>query len=124
MMIRSSMTNGKVVSQYTGSPSCAFRVEIACFNDRGTFVPEGIVSRAGDVAAGAAEPEADPDAGGCSAAVCGAVVCVEEVAGVCAIAHVAIKKAPATRVHMNVTSLGYFSGFEPVNSDAATRAPG
>ena len=44
MMIRSSTTNGNVVSQYTGSPSFAVLVEMACFNASGTLVPEGMAS--------------------------------------------------------------------------------
>jgi hypothetical protein len=37
-------TNGKAVSAYTGSPSLAVFVEIACFSDSGTLVPAGMVS--------------------------------------------------------------------------------
>src|SRR5271157_5474217 len=41
---RSLTTNGKAVSAYTGSPSLAVFVEIACFSDSGTLVPAGMVS--------------------------------------------------------------------------------
>jgi hypothetical protein len=37
-------TNGKDVSAYTGSPSLAVFVEIACFRVSGTLVPAGIAS--------------------------------------------------------------------------------
>src|SRR5690348_12704129 len=47
MMILLSRITGKVVSAYTGSPSFAVFVEIACFNESATFVPAGITVVAG-----------------------------------------------------------------------------
>src|ERR1019366_7412546 len=41
---RSLTTYGKAVSAYTGSPSLAVFVEIACFSDSGILAPAGMVS--------------------------------------------------------------------------------
>jgi hypothetical protein len=60
------------------------------------------------VAPEAAGLDAPLDADACVAAACGAAVCVEEDAGVCAIAHPVIRRAPATRVHIHVTSFGMY----------------
>src|SRR5258706_7063364 len=121
--MRSSTTNGNVVSQYTGSPSFAFRVEIACFNANGTFVPEGIVSLDETLAGGTiADVAAGPDVA--AAAARSVAVWVEDEACVCAIAHPAIRRAPNTRVHMDVHLIEMISRFGPVNSDAITRAAG
>src|SRR5581483_3721439 len=49
--MRPSCTTGKVVSQYTASPSFALLVEMACFSESGTFVPEGITVSTGRAAA-------------------------------------------------------------------------
>src|ERR1019366_3277021 len=64
---RSLTTNGNAVSAYTGSPSLAVLVEIACFSDSGTLVPAGMISVAfPDSAEGAAGVGADDD---CAAAI-------------------------------------------------------
>ena len=58
--MRSFTTKGNAVEAYTGSPSRAFLVEIACARDNGIFVPAGITatfgsgSSASDAPAGAA----------------------------------------------------------------------
>src|SRR5256714_15694956 len=62
--MRSFVTNGKAVSAYTGSPSRAFLVEIACLSVSGPFVPAGITMACGSLAAGA-----------CSAVIAGACAC-------------------------------------------------
>jgi hypothetical protein len=60
-------TNGKAVSAYTGSPSLAVFVDIACFRDSGTLVPAGMVSVGlADSTEGAAGSGAKDD---CAAAI-------------------------------------------------------
>src|SRR6516225_5634991 len=54
--IRSLSTYGNAVSAYTGSPSRAFLVEIACFKRSGTFVPAGIIALCGSGASATEVP--------------------------------------------------------------------
>ena len=45
--MRSFSTNGNAVSAYTGSPSRAFLVEMACLSSSGTLVPAGMTTALG-----------------------------------------------------------------------------
>src|SRR5262245_22672358 len=83
MMILLSSATGNVVSAYTGSPSLAVFVEIACLSDKATLVPAGIT-----VAAGSGLLATDA---GCASLLGGG-------AEFCAIAHIPRTSAPIPNI--------------------------